>query len=81
MRDVHFAACGQLEEDARECAMLTADHMPVDTHAIAAHALAYLRTPLWIVPPFRAGAGSVRGGGRRSASPPAPEQARKAPRR
>eukprot|EP00969_Alexandrium_andersonii_P337841 14931013-Alexandrium_andersonii.AAC.1 len=59
MRDVHFAACGQLEEDARECAMLTADHMPVDMNAIVAHAMAHLRTPLWIVPPYRAGADTV----------------------
>eukprot|EP00969_Alexandrium_andersonii_P048951 2147106-Alexandrium_andersonii.AAC.1 len=81
MRDVHFTACGQLGEDARVCAMLTADHMQVDMNAIVSHAMAHLRTPLWIVTPIRAGADSVRGGGRRSASPPAPEQARKAPRR
>eukprot|EP00969_Alexandrium_andersonii_P097067 4284862-Alexandrium_andersonii.AAC.1 len=80
MQDVFFAACAQLGNDPRYCAMLSGDHSPVDMNAIVYHVHGHLPQPLWIVPMLSAGADSVRGGGRRPASPPAPEQARKAPR-
>eukprot|EP00969_Alexandrium_andersonii_P214742 9483954-Alexandrium_andersonii.AAC.1 len=60
MRDVFFRACGQLDEDARLCAFLTADHTAVDTTMLVAHAVARVRTPLWIVPAGRAAADTVR---------------------